>query len=421
MNARNVFLPEAWTPGELTTVLPAGAYALKPKKGLELVNLRELGILPGIAGGANSHGFHTAADVVTRTTDGRDLNVIWNDFMDLLNQFNQEKETLIDFLTFNVNEPLETIAQPGSGVDFEEASEMGEPVGARIQPTYWSLAYGFKWYDLAARYTWQYLAEASAAMVDSVANAALEAHTRLRLQKVLRAIFNPTNETATITGNAYNVYRFYNNDGTTPPDYRTNTFANTHTHYLGSNGATIDSGDIDDQITHLEHHGYSQVNGYQIITMVNKAQGDTIRNFRSVQNGGTDKYDFIPAANQPGVFMPQTTQLFGAQPPAATYKGLDVIGAYSTTLIVQNDWMPAGYMFSFATGGPNNLQNPVGFRQHAQASLRGLRLVKGKNADYPLIDSFWLTGFGTGVRQRGAGVVTQIVASTTYTVPTLYA
>lgn len=421
MNGMNVFLPEEWKPGQLDTILPAGALALRAKKGMELVNLRALGIVPGIAGGAPSHGFHTAGDIITQTTDGRDLNVIWNDFMDLLNVYNQERETLLDFLTFNVTDPVETVALPGAGVDFEEASEFGEPVGARIQPTYWSLAYGFKWYDLAARYTWQYLADATSSMVDSVANAALEAHARLRLTKVLRAIFNNTNEAATINGNAFNVYRFYNNDGTTPPDYRTNTFASTHSHYIGSNAATVDSGDLDEQIDHLAHHGYSKVNGYQIITMVNKQEGDTIRTFRAVANGGSSKYDFIPAQGQPGVFIPQTTVLFGAAPPASTYKGLDVIGAYGDTLIVQNDWMPAGYVFSFATGGPNNLLNPIGYRQHANAGLRGLRLVKGRQPDYPLIDSFWATGFGTGVRQRGAGVVTKIVASTTYTPPAAYA
>lgn len=411
-----------WSPSKgLDTILPAGAYSAQPQFGMEKVDLRSLGILPGIAGGAPAHGYHTAGDVITQTTDGRDLNGIWRDYVDLINEYNQERETLLDFLTFRVTEPVETIASPGSGVDFEEASEFGVPVGARITPAYWSLSYSFKWYDLAARYTWQYLAEATSQMVDSVANAALEADARLRLQKVLRAVFNPTNETASINGNAYNVYRFYNNDGTVPPAYRTNTFLGTHTHYIGSNGATVDFGDIDEQITHLAHHGYSKLNGYQIITMVNKAQGDVIRTFRSVQNGGSATYDFIPSVGSPGVFMPQTTVLFGAQAPANSYKGLDVLGAYGDTLIVQNDWIPAGYVFSFATGGANNLGNPVGFREHAQASLRGLRLVKGRTPNYPLIDSYWVRGFGTGIRHRGAGVVTQIVASTTYTPPAEFA
>jgi hypothetical protein len=40
--------------------------------------------------------------------------------------------------------------------------------------------------------------------------------------------------------------------------------------------------------------------------------------------------------------------------------------------------------------------------------------------DYPLIDSFYQRGFGTGVRQRGGGVVMQIKASGVYDIPTPY-
>ena len=55
-----------------------------------------------------------------------------------------------------------------------------------------------------------------------------------------------------------------------------------------------------------------------------------------------------------------------------------------------------------------------------RADLRGLRLVKGPDRDYPLTDSFYLHGFGTGIRHRGAGVVMQITASGSYTTPAAY-
>ena len=59
----------------------------------------------------------------------------------------------------------------------------------------------------------------------------------------------------------------------------------------------------------------------------------------------------------------------------------------------------------------------VGLREHVNTSLRGLRLVKGPNPDYPLIDSFYQRGFGTGVRQRGGAVVMKITAGS-YSAPT---
>jgi hypothetical protein len=219
-----------WTPD---TIL-SGPISSTPKRGMELVNLRSLGILPGMTGAANRLGTHVAADVVTQTADGTDLNSVWSDFMDLLNVVNGQRQSLINFLTFGVTSPTEIVTQPGQGVDFEEASEFGEPVGSRIAPAYFNLGYTFKWYDLAARYTWQYLADATDAMVNSVANASVEAYYRLLLNAVLKTVFNPTNLTATIRGNSYNVYKFYNADGTVPPAYKNNTFIGSHTHYKNS-------------------------------------------------------------------------------------------------------------------------------------------------------------------------------------------
>lgn len=412
-----------WTPD---MVIPA-SLATTPKRGMELVDLRSLGILPAQIGAANRLGTHVAADVVTQTADGTDLNVVWRDFMALLNTVNGQRQALINFLTYSVTQPTELVTQPGQGVDFEEASEFGEPVGSRIQPAYFNLGYGFKWYDLAARYTWQYLADATDDMVNSVANAAVEAYYRKLLTEVLRTVFNPTNLTANIRGNAYTVYKFYNADGTVPPSFKNNTFNGSHTHYKSAGSTTLEAQDLDTMvIDDFASHGYTQLAGYRLVLMVNSAVGNTIRNFRSAVNtaqavgGNYGRYDFIPAQGQPGQIIPATTQVIGAQQAANTLAGLDVIGTYGPLIVVQDDWLPTDYVFSFATGGTDNLINPIGLREHANTNLRGLRLVKGRNADYPLIDSFWAAGFGTGVRQRGGGIVVQLTAGA-YATPAAYA
>lgn len=416
---RRLWTPDMTIPAQLATT---------PKRGMELVNLRELGIVQAGIGAAGRQGTHVAADVVTQTADGTDLNSIWRDFMDLLNAANQSRQSIINFLTYGVTSPVEYVAQPGQGVDFEEASEFGEPVGARIQPTYFNLGYGFKWYDLAARYTWQYLADATDDMVNSVANAAVEAYYRKLLFEVLKTAFNPTNLTATIRGNAYSVYKFYNADGTVPPTFKNNTFNGSHTHYKTSGSTVLEAVDLDTMVVDdFTSHGYDQISGYRLVVMVNTVVGNQIRNFRSAVNtnqtvgGNYGRYDFIPAQGQPGQIIPATTQVIGASQPANTLDGLNVIGSYGPLLIVQDDWFPTTHVFAFATGGTNNLQNPVGLREHANTNLRGLRLVKGRNADYPLIDSFWAAGFGTGIRQRGAGIAIELSANGSYTVPSIYA
>lgn len=413
-----------WTPD---LVIPA-PLATTPKKGMELVDLRTLGIIQSVMGGAPRRGTHVAGDVVTQTADGTDLNDIWSDFMALLNAANTSRQALINFLTFGVTQPVENVAQPGEGVDFEEASEFGEPMGARIAPTYFNLGYGFKWYDLAARYTWQYLADATDNMVNAVANAAVEAYYRKLLTEVLRTVFNSTNLQATIRGNAYTVYKFYNADGTIPPTYKNNSFNGSHTHFKTTGSVALEAQDLDTMvIDDFASHGYNQEGGYRLVLMVNTTLGNVVRGFRSAVNtgqavgGNYGRYDFIPAQGQPGQIIPATTQVIGAQQVANSLQGLNVIGTYGPLIVVTDDWLPSDYAFSFATGGEANLNNPIGLREHANTGLRGLRLVKGRNADYPLIDSFWATGFGTGVRQRGGGIVLQLTASGSYTTPAIYA
>jgi hypothetical protein len=290
------------------------------------------------------------------------------------------------------------------------------------------MGYRFKWYDLAARYTWQYLADATQQMVDSVANAAVEAYYRKLLVEVLRTVFNPTNLNATINQQSYTVYKFYNNDGVVPPAYKNNTFVGSHTHYkISGTDNVLEATDLDTMvIDDFASHGYNQENGYTLALMVNTSVGNQIRNFRSAVNtaqavaGNYGRYDFIPAVGQPGQIVPATTQVIGATQVANTLAGLVVIGSYGPLLVVQDDWLPTTHIFAFATGGSDNLLNPVGLREHANTNLRGLRLVKGKTPDYPLIDSFWAAGFGTGVRQRGGGIV-MALTNAAYAPPAIYA
>jgi hypothetical protein len=112
--------------------------------------------------------------------------------------------------------------------------------------------------------------------------------------------------------------------------------------------------------------------------------------------------------------------LLGQQPPSSI-GGLPVVGSYGPVLVVQEDYIPPGYILMFATGGTAGTPNPVGLREHANATARGLQLLPGNQSGYPLQDSYYRRGFGTGIRQRGAAVIMQVVTGTTYTIPTQYA
>jgi hypothetical protein len=377
-------------------------------------------VLAGLGG--RDQGHNEAADVITETIDGVSTNELWSAYQQAVALRNQERQPLIDFLSYYVTDPIEGIATADSDARFERASEYGVPRSYRPAGEFEWLGFDFHWYDLGSRFTWEFLADATASQVDAIATQALEADNILMFQMIMWTLFNNVNRTADIRKKPYNVYTFYNGaDGAVPPTYRTNVFDSTHNHYLVSGAATVTSGDLDDMEVQLTHHGYKQSNGYNLVLMVNKTEGDVIRTFKSVQNGGTAKWDFIPAQGTPAFLIPRDYVLpAGQTAPPATLNGFEVIGRYGEWTIVQEDYIPPAYMVGFATGGQESVQNPVGIRQHANPNLRGLRLIKGRDNDYPLTESFYGRGIGTGIRHRGAGVIMQVKASGSYTLPPEY-
>lgn len=362
-------------------------------------------------------GFNQAGDIITETSDGFPLERMWAEFQRTIQMWNGQRSALVNLLTFPVNTPVEGVRYPVEE-EFQEASEFGVPTGVRLGPAY-RMGYDFKWWDLAIRYTWQFLLDASAEQLRSLNNQALEADNRLIFTRLMRAVFNNVTRTATIDGDAINVYPFYNGDSMVPPKWKNTTHTSGHTHYLESGGTSVDPGDVQTMVDHLTHHGYTMSRGYRILLLVNSQEGALIRDF--TKGTASAKYTFIPGPNYGGgVLMPANSGIVGA-PTLSSIPGLEVIGSYGPVTVVEEDLIPAGYMFMFATGGEQNIGNPVGIRQHEKASAQGLRLVKGPQPDYPLVDSYYLHGMGTGVRHRGAGVVMEIGNAGTYTIPTAYA
>lgn len=394
-------------------VLPALASSAVAKRGMDLVDLKSLGIIPGIAGGAR--GYNAAGDILTETQDGVSLNDLWKAYQDFLAEFNRLRDPLLNFLTWRTTKAREDIIGSGVQADFEEASEYGEPVGIRPEaPPTTAMGYMFKWYDLAARFTWMFLADADSQQVDAISNMAAEAHNRLVFTSVMKTLFNTTRRT---NKEGQTVYPFYSGlAGDDPPDVGTTTFADNHQHFVTS--ATLTPAALEALQTLVREHGYKKSAGYRLVLMINEAQEGTVRNFRSTANGGTGTYDFIPAQGTSTLLLPTDLRTEGAAPPA-TLNGMEVVGGYAEMTIVKNEFIPAGYLVLFATGGAENIQNPIAIREHPNQGLRGLRLVKGRTPDYPLIDSFYNVGFGTGIRHRGAGAVLQITAGA-YAVPAAY-
>ena len=374
-----------------------------------------------VFGSDGQGGYHTAGDLVTVTNDNVDLNALWGVYQDSMTIYNEAMDRLAALFTFPVTNPIETVPQVGEA-QFEEASEFGEPRGQRIEIDYFQLGYDFRNYDTATRYTWMFLRDADVRQVDAVHQEILRADRRLVFRKIMEAIFDNRNRTTDIRNQNYNVYPMYNADGTVPPTYKGTTFDGTHSHYIVSGNTAIDSSDVEDAYTHIAEHGFGMENGTVFIMLANKAQVKEMRKWRAGQvsaNGVVANFDFIPAANQPTMILPNAEGLLGSLPPDS-FKGMRVVGSYADILIIEESYIPQGYFLMFGTGGAANLQNLVGLREHVNPAYRGLRLLPGNQQRYPLVDGYYARSFGTGIRQRAGGVVVQIKAAGAYDIPNQY-
>ena len=108
-------------------VYPAFASARVAKRGMELVDLDRLGIMMGVGGGAanSTAGYNSSGDILTRTADGTDLNTLWAEFQRTIALQNEPRQRFIDFLTFRVQQNVETVFQGSAQTDFELATEYG--------------------------------------------------------------------------------------------------------------------------------------------------------------------------------------------------------------------------------------------------------------------------------------------------------
>ncbi|MBT0995454.1 hypothetical protein KIN34_14295 [Cellulomonas sp. DKR-3] len=362
-----------------------------------------------------ARGYSGFADVMT-TRDGQDLNDLFAEFNAVADIQNRDQEQFLSLFTFNTTNAVESVLQTlGAASAFEKASEYGIPQSKRAEFSTLDLGADFAWYDNRWASTWRYLANATAAEVSSHANAVLQADKDLVFNTVMRTLFGNTDRTFTEGTAQITAKPFANGDGWVPPAYQGQTFDASHTHFRVSGAATIQSGDLDEIVDDFKSHGFSQENGSQIVIFVNAAEGNVINTFR-VATGA--RSDFVPAAGSR--FFATDGDLIGNQVPAS-YAGFVVKGSYDEALVIESARIPAGYVAAMVSGGSLVSTNPIMFRQHVASGYQGLIAIPGGNAQYPLIDSYWTRGFGTGVRQRLAGLVMQVKASGSYDVPALYA
>jgi len=107
----------------------------------------------------NRHGTATRGDcLVNQLNDGVSLDDVWSEIVDALSAYNEQKNALAGLLSYRTTNVADAVAQGAELPLFEEATEFGTPRGI-ADPTYLSLGFSWKDWDVASRMSWKYLRE----------------------------------------------------------------------------------------------------------------------------------------------------------------------------------------------------------------------------------------------------------------------
>lgn len=180
----------------------------------------------------------------------------------------------------------------------------------------------------------------------------------------------------------------------------------TENHYYGTNYVTGSISDSNDPvvtiINELEEHFGTTTGNNNIVVFINNAENAKI----------TGLTNFV---DTPDRFVSEGTQT----PLPQGYPNIPgkILGRHrSGAWISEWRYMPSGYLFGLNTDQPAPLKQRV---DPAETGLpQGLALMS-TDAEYPLQASEWRARFGFGVANRLNGVALQLVASTSYSNPTI--
>lgn len=366
-----------------------------------------------------ARGINVAADILTRTADGVDLNVLWNEFSAALDEWNAGRDAITALFTSPTTDSFALLPNGGDTFEIEKASQFGVPQAKSVSPNQLRMGFPLDWTDARTAYTRQYLRDASAEQVRAQHAGFLNADNRYVFREIMGALTRRPADVASRPANENGVPIFSLWDGLgdyTPPTYAGKSFTSNHNHYLVSGAATVDGGDLKQLTDTIQEHGYGlRQSNEQVIIMVHPDDADVIRTFRhDPANEALKPYDFIPSVSAPAYL---TDKMIVGDKAPALFNQLPIEGSYGDAWITKNFFIPKGYLIAVATAGANAARNPLWFREHVNAGLRGFRLLPTYER-YPLIDAVYERGMGVGVRHRSAAAVMQIKASGSYVDPT---
>jgi len=165
-----------------------------------------------------------------------------------------------------------------------------------------------------------------------------------------------------------------------PPSWKGNTFVVGHNHYDASGSTDIALSDFTALKREIREHGYSG----PVSCFMNLQEVEACENLAGWTTVLT-----------PNSILEQIAT-----------KGFEVVKQFQGLTIIQDDWIPAGYLLAL-----EGRIKPLTIRNPSQPAARGLKLWEGPYSDYPLAEAYYSHWFDLGVVHRGAGAVRRLAAA----------
>lgn len=320
-------------------------------------------------------------------------------------QFQQASRTLVERVT---TEPKARYYLPGGGMMQRRG---GQAQSHAVRPGgYWDVAVPLEEFGDQLAGTRNAMAKMTLEKMQSAIDTVRIRNTNARLFEMMKALFNntarsfPDDDYGTLTVQPLAIA----SDGVMYPPLAGTTTETTLDSYYGSNYAASAISDANNPIEFSADKLRARFGsgGNSIVACIHldqKSKVEALADFEEVADP-----NIRPGAN--------TAVVVGA-PPAIPG---DVIGRCNGAWVTVWSQIPSGYVFAYDMSQPM----PLLERMHEPGAQipRGLHLVTRSfdAATYPFDQSHYEDHFGYGVGNRLNGIVVQLVASTTYSIPTQY-
>lgn len=305
------------------------------------------------------------------------------DVIDGLAVYNSTLDPLVDLLSMEILKEQARI--PQAPLDFEEEGQGTNPAFKNVQKRL--LTFPLRTFDTATAWTKTGLEDALPSDIMADANAAMQGDAQRVLGLMMAAAFKP--QPAGSVSTAYRAGAY--NGETDVPSFGEKQFTTAHYHYKGINTTTLARSHILEAVEDIAEHGY----GGPYVAVFSTYQADEVLGLQDPTTGVLAATPERQLAVDQGVIS----------------RGTTIAGVFCKFSM----FVPAGYFGVFDTS-----VKPLGRREHINPAYRGLRMEESMNdALNPLYGKYFRRRIGFAGRHLGAFTLRQIVASTSYTDPTM--